>query len=194
MRVNIIGCAPGWPAAPYDDGPRWGINDNHKSVDKLDLIFDCHNLKRVVKGKELLGRRTVDEVKEHLKLIKKKGIPMFCTTEFKNMPSVMKYPLDAIVSEFKTDYFGSGPDYAVAYALHKGFDEIHLYGILMIVGEEYYHQKPTLEHWLGIALGRGAKVRVHDSTKDRLCSLGKLVFGKLYGFNTVQTNPLQELH
>ena len=62
MRVNILGCAPGWHDAPYDKGERWGINDNHKLVDKLDLIFDCHNLKRVLKDKELLGRRNKKEV------------------------------------------------------------------------------------------------------------------------------------
>lgn len=193
MRVNIIGCAPGWQDAPYDNGERWGINDNHKVVDKLDLVFDCHNLKRVVKGKELLGRRSVDEVKAHLKLTKKKGIKMFCTTDFKNIPNVKRYPIEDVIKEFGTDYFGSGPDYAIAYALYKDFTEIHLYGILMVVGEEYYVQKPTIEHWAGIAIGRGVKFRVHDSTPDRLCTICKTPFRKLYGFNTDQVNPLQVL-
>ena len=194
MRVNIIGCAPGCQEAPYDNGERWGINDNHKAVDKLDLIFDCHNLKRVVKGKEILGRRSIEEVKEHLDLVKKKGIPMFCTTEFKNIPNIKRYPIEDIIRRFKSDYFGSGPDYAIAYALYKGFTEIHLYGILMIVGEEYYVQKPTIEHWGGIALGMKVEFKVHDSTKDRLCSIFKTPFGKLYGFNTAQEIPQQVLH
>lgn len=190
-RVNILGCAPGWQEAPYDKGERWGINDNHKVIDKIDLIFDCHNLKRVLKGKEMLGRRSADEVREHVKLVKKKGIPMFCATEFKNIPNVMRYPIEDIVKRFKTDYFGGGPDYAIAYALYKGYESIHLYGILMVVGEEYYTQKPTLEHWAGIALGRDVEFKVHDNTKSRLCTICKLPLGRTYGLNLWQENPVQ---
>ncbi len=194
MRVNIIGCAPGCSYAPYDNGERWGINDNHKQIDKLDLIFDCHNLKRVMKGKEILGRRSIKEVKEHLKLVKKKNLPMFCTTTFKNIPSVMRYPIEDIIKRWGSDYFGSGPDYAIAYALYKGFTEIHLYGILMVVGEEYYVQKPTIEHWGGVAIGMGVDFKVHDSTPDRLCTIFKTPLRRLYGFNLDQTMPLQVLH
>lgn len=186
-----MGCAPGWRHAPYDMGQRWGINDNHKVIPKLDLIFDCHNLKRVVKGKEKLGRRSADEVKQHLKLLKKKNIPMLSTAEFKNNPNITRYPLEKIVARFKTDYFGGGPDYAVAYALYKGFTKIHLYGVLMVVGDEYYAQKPTLEHWAGIALGMGVEFKVHDTTQENLCTICKLPTGRLYGFNTEQANPVQ---
>ena len=191
LRVNIIGCAPGWQEAPFDNGARWGINDNHKLVKNIDLIFDCHNLKRVMKEKEQLGRRSIKEVREHLKLVKKKNIPMFCATTFKNIPSVMRYPIEDIVRRFKTDYFGSGPDYAIAYAVYKGYTEIHLYGILMAVGEEYTVQKPSMEHWAGVALGAGCEFKIHDNTKAHLCTICKLPFGKTYGLNIVQENPVQ---
>jgi hypothetical protein len=195
MRVNILGCAPGWQEAPLDDGERWGINDNHKVIDKIDLIFDCHNLKRVMKGKEKLGRRSIEEVREHLKLVKKKGIPMFCTTEFKNIPNIKRYPIEDIIKRWGSDYFGSGCDYAIAYALYKGFTEIHLYGILMTVTEdEYYHQKPSVEHWGGVAIGSGAKFLVHDSTRKRRCSIFRTRTGGLYGFNIKQETPLHVLH
>ena len=191
MRVNILGCAPGWQDAPMDNGERWGINDNHKVIPNLDLIFDCHNLKRVLKGKEILGRRSKEEVREHLKLLKKKGIPAFSTREFKNIPNIKRYPLEEIVNHFGTDYFGAGPDYALAYAIYKGFTEIHIYGILMVVGDEYTWQKPTFEHWVGVAIGRRIKIKVHDDTPDRLCTICKLPPGVLYGFRTVQQNPVQ---
>jgi len=187
MRVNIIGHAgKEWMNAPYDNGDRWGINDNHKVVDKIDLIIDCHNLKRVLKGKEKLGRRSIEDVKEHLKLVKKKGTPMLCTTEFKNIPNIKRYPLQEIVKKWGSDYFGNGPDYAIAYAIYKGYTEIHLYGILMAIGEEYFTQKPTIEHWIGVAIGAGITVEVHDSTPGRLCSILKTPDAKLYGFNIPQ--------
>jgi len=186
-----MGCAPGWHKAPYDNGERWGINDSHKEIDKLDLIFDCHNLKRVMKGKEKLGRRSVAEVKEHLRLVKKKGIPMFCTTPFKNIPNIKRYPLEDVIRKLGSDYFGSGPDYAIAYALYKGYTSIHLYGVLMAVDDEYYLQKPTVEHWAGVALGRGVDFKVHDNTTAQLCTICKLPQGLLYGFRAVQQNPVQ---
>ena len=165
MRVNIIGCAPGWQEAPFDNGARWGINDNHKLVKNIDLIFDCHNLKRVMKEKEQLGRRSIKEVREHLKLVKKKNIPMFCATTFKNIPSVMRYPIEDIVRRFKTDYFGSGPDYAIAYAVYKGYTEIHLYGILMAVGEESQFRNRLWSIGLAWLLGLVASLRYTTTQK-----------------------------
>jgi hypothetical protein len=194
MRVNIIGCAPGWTEAPYDTGARWGINDNHKVVDKLDLIFDCHNLKRVMKGKERLGRRSIEEVRKHLKLVKKNGIPMFSTTEFKNIPNIKRYPVEDVIKRFGSDYFASGADYAIAYAVYKGYKEIHLYGILMTVSDERFHQKPSVEHWGGVAIGSGVKFRVHDSTSKRRCTIFKTRTGRMYGFNIDQQNPMHVLH
>ena len=195
MRVNIIGCAPGWQEAPFDKGERWGINDNHKLVKELCLIIDCHNLKRVLKGKENLGRRSIAEVQQHLKIVKKKNIPMLCTTEFKNIPSIKRYPIEDVMRRFKSDYFNSCIDYAIAYALFKGFTEIHLYGILMCVTEdEYYAQKPSAEHWGGVAIGMRVKFRVHDSTKKQRCTIFKTRSRKLYGFNIEQQIPLHVLH
>jgi hypothetical protein len=78
MRVNILGCAPGWEEAPYDNGERWGINDSHKIARaKIDLAIDCHNLKRVMKGKEKLGRRSIEEVRHHLKLYAPQSLRIF---------------------------------------------------------------------------------------------------------------------
>jgi hypothetical protein len=115
-----------------------------------------------------------------------------CTTEFKNNPNIMRYPLEKIIERFKTDYFGAGPDYALAYALYKGYTDIHIYGVLMAVGDEYTWQKPTFEHWVGIALGMpGVNIKVHDNTKDKFCTICKLPPGVLYGFRTVQKNPVQ---
>ena len=190
-----MGCAPGWEEAPYDNGARWGINDVHKVAKQTDLAIDCHNLKRVMKGKETLGRRSIEEVREHLKLVKKKELPMLCTTEFKNIPSIKRYPIEDVIKRFGSDYFSSGIDYAIAYALYKGFTAIHLYGILLCVTQdEYFAQKPSVEHWAGIAIGMGVEFKVHDSTAKKRCTLFKTKFGNLYGFNIEQKNPMYVFH
>jgi hypothetical protein len=183
MRINILGCGPGWQDCPDGQGEIWGINDLHLSR-KCDVILDCHHLSRAAKGKYQLGRRTADEVRACIKGAKKSGVPFYTTKEMKNVPNSIPYPLEEIKKEFQgDDYFGSGVDYAIALAIYKGAIEIHLWGILMILNFEYAHQKPSVDHWLGVAIGRGIKVNVHG----RGSSILKTRDQKLYGFEIPQT-------
>jgi hypothetical protein len=181
MKVNILGCGPGWKDCMDGDGEIWGINDLHLSR-RVDLIIDCHNMARAARGREELGRRGPEEVKACLKGAKKSGVPFYTTKKIKDMPNSIAYPLDEIIEEFDSDYFGSGVDYAIALAIHKGATEIHLWGILMILKFEYAHQKPSVEHWLGVAKGRGVKTVIHGQGSSIL----KTRNGLLYGFNTIQ--------
>jgi len=185
MRVNIVGCAPGWDKAPFgqkDVGEFWGMNDLVLSHD-VDVVIDTHNLKAVVKGKQKI-RRTPDVAKACLKKIKKTGTTCYSVEEVKNIPNIKRYPLERIIREFDSDYFNSGPDFAIALAVYKGFTEIHIYGILMVCKDEYFYQKPSFEHWLGIAKGRGVKVVIHDF--NNLSSILRTANGMLYGFNIPQ--------
>ena len=185
MRVNILGCAPGLENAPFGDksaGEFWGLNDvilNHK----VDVVIDCHDMKSVIKGKQKI-RRSPDVVRACLKKIKKTGVTCYSAKEVKNIPNIKRYPLEEIINEFDSDYFGSGPDYALALAIYKGFTEIHTYGILMVCQDEYFWQKPSFEHWLGIAKGRNIKVMIHDH--NNMSSILRTPTGMIYGFKFPQ--------
>lgn len=186
MRVNILGCAPGWERAPFDQkdvGEFWGLNDTILTHSKIDVLIDCHNLKSIVKGKEKI-RRSPEVVKACLKKIKKTGVLCYSTKEVKGIPNIKPYPYKEIVKKFDSDYFGSGPDYALALAIYKGATEIHTYGVLMVVGDEYFYQKPSFEHWIGIAKGAGIKTVIHDT--NNLASILKLPTGITYGFKIPQ--------
>lgn len=186
MRINLLGCgAQEWEKAPFgekDAGQFWGVNDM-VLVTKLDVVVDVHNLKNVIRGKEKI-RRSPEVVKACLKKIKKTGVLCYSTKEVKGIPNIKPYPYDEIVKKFDSDYFGSGPDYALALAIYKGATEIHTYGILMVVGDEYFYQKPSFEHWLGIAKGRGIKTVIHDY--NNVSSILKLRYGMVYGYNKPQ--------
>lgn len=184
MRINILGCAPGWDKAPFgeDTGEIWGLNDVHLSH-PVDLVIDCHNIMRVIKGKEKI-RRSPEVMKAGLKKLKKTKTLCYSTKEVKNIPNIKVYPLDEIIKEFDSDYFGSGPDFAIALAIYRGATEIHTYGILMVVEDEYFYQKPSFEHWLGIAKGRGVKTVIHDF--NNLASILKIPNGMMYGYNKPQ--------
>ncbi len=171
-RVNIVGSAPGWEDAPNDNGYVWAVNNVHLLRD-VDLIIDVHS-----------NRINPDIKKDqvHMKVLKSKQIPTYAMDEIEGSTHVKKYPLDEIIEEFDTDYFGCGIDYMIALAIYLGAKEIHIYGVWLALESEYAHQKPTVEFWLGIAKGRGIKVRVHGKKSQIM----RTPSGMMYGFHLPQ--------
>jgi len=172
MRVNIMGSAPGWEDTPVNDGFIWGVNNTHALRD-VDAIIDIH-----------VSRLNPVEEKDkaHLELLRDKDILTYMHSEMEGMPNVKRYPIEDIKKEFNTDYFGSGIDYMIALAIYQGATEIHLYGIAMMKAGEYYHQKPSVEFWLGYAMGRGIKIEVHGQHTEILRTHN----GLMYGYQTQQ--------
>jgi hypothetical protein len=151
MRVNIIGKAVGWKDAMNLRTEKWGVNDLFlRPAAKLTRVFDMHEA------------ATLRDQAEQA------GLPYVC---FDN------YPLDAIVKKFGSDYFTSSIDYMIALALYEGAKDIHIWGVDMAIPNEYDHQKPGCEYWIGYARGKGAKVAVHG----KYTRLLRTKTGKRYG-------------
>lgn len=167
MRVNIIGSAPGWEECPEDNGYIWAVNNCH-ILRNVDLVIDIHRNRL---------NPTEEKDKDHMAGLEEKNIPTYANNLIEDQPHIMKYPKDDIIREFDSDYFGSGIDYIVALAIYKGATEIHIYGVMMAKGSEYAHQKPSLEHWIGIAKGRGVKVEVHGEHSSLLRTKNGLRYG-----------------
>jgi len=109
---------------------------------------------------------------------------IFSVKKWSKIPHIKEYPLDEIVEHFKlpVPYFTSGPEYIIAYAIYSGYDEISYLGLNMTVGKEYIDQKPGMEFWTGMALGRGIKVNLQHN----VTSLLKTRDSHLYGYLTKQ--------
>jgi len=172
MRINIMGSAPGWEDTPVNDGFIWGVNNTH-SLRDVDRIIDIH-VNRL--------NPTEEKDKAHLEVLKENDIEAYMHSEIEGMPNVKRYPIEEIMKEFNTDYFGSGIDYMIALAIYEGATEIHLYGVFMMKGGEYYHQKPSVEFWAGYAMGRGIKFEVHGENTEILRTHN----GLMYGYQTHQ--------
>ena len=172
MRINIVGSAPGWEDCPVNDGFIWGINNMHLLRD-VDLIVDVHKTRNDPKEQK-------DKI--HLAVLKDKNIHAFLHSKIEGMPNVDRYPIEEITKKFGVDYFGCGIDYIVALAIYSGATEIHLYGIWMAQGTEYAHQKPSLEFWLGYAMGAGIKIHIHGAYSAILRTYN----GLMYGYETHQ--------
>ena len=174
-EINILGHGDGWELAPQDNC--WGLND-FLTVRKVDLLFDMHNLPRVLSGKDKLERRTIDQVRAGLVLANQTSTPVYSLDTWFEC---LKYPLEEIVERFKSDYFSCSVSYAIAFALFENYKKINLYGIALGIGSEYSFQKPSVEFWIGMAKGTGVEVNILGETE-----LLTIPSRHLYGYNIKQ--------
>lgn len=167
-KVAIVGFAgSSIGLAPFNDDSFeiWGVNELYKVVPKVDVLFELHDY-------EMLANK--DRNPAHLEWLRQAKIPVFMQKHFDDIPSSVPFPLDDITDEFGR-YFTNTISYEIALALQLGFKEIHLYGVDMATNSEYGGQRPSVEYFLGVAVGRGVKVHIPAQ-----CDLLKTAY--LYGF------------
>lgn len=164
MKVSIIGKGKGWNLAPLT-GQTWGITQLilRRSVSR---VIDMNDY-------SLWGPDEARDAKKARLKASAEGSPYIDRGN---------YPLRDIVEYFGTDYFSNTVDYALALAIFEGFKEIDLYGVNMANGTEYAYQKPGVDFWCGMAMGKGVKVRVFGEHS----TIMKTRDGKLYGYGTPQ--------
>lgn len=114
-----------------------------------------------------------------------KDHPRFVTSKkYDNYPGAIEFPLQEVIDRFGHAYFNSTVAYAMAYAMHLEFNEIHLYGC-----DYSYDYNPhkvekgraCLEFWIGVAACHGINVRLTARTTlmDSCAPLEE----KLYGYD-----------
>jgi len=177
-RVYLLGKGDGWDA--IKEVPKgsiiYGVNDACLRSPEVTHTFHMHDLRNFYKNKvtESSTRLLINHCKDHPEM------PLYTTVPYKDIPNAILYPLEEVVDYFKlpVPYFTSGPEYMIAWAIKEGFEEIHMYGLNMTVHKEYIDQKPGVEFWTGIALGKGIKVFI----QHRQSSILKTRDGDLYGY------------
>ena len=157
--MNIIGKGKGWEDAPMD-GESWGITQLilRRPVNK---VIDMNDY-------SLWGEREAKEAE----LAKQEALRL--GVEYVDLYS---YPLSYVMERFKTDYFSSTVDYAIALALFEGHREIDLYGVNMANTGEYAYQKPGADFWCGVAKGMGVDLNVHGAMSSLMRTKDNLLYG-----------------
>ena len=174
-RVVILGRGKGFLA--YKDFNSlsthkiWACYSVVQMVDDVDLVFDPHNRNKPTPEEERVTKK-----------IKKLKIPIFLQKVWPEYPNSMKYPLREIVDKFGLTYFSNSVCYMIAYAIYIGVKQIDLIGVNQIGKEEYINEKGGVEFWIGFALGKGLKVKVHGERSMVL----KTKSGRLYGYGCNQ--------
>lgn len=167
--VAIVGfAASSKHLAPYDDPEFsiWGVNQLYRHIPRASRWFDIH-----VNWNEYVVEGT-----DHAGWIRDAPIPTYMTETVQGLPNSVKFPLARLVQhhpftrfalkdlEGKDDknplYFTSTIAYMMALAIEEGFQRIGLYGIDLIVGQEYDYQKACAEFWIGVAHGKGIQVDI----------------------------------
>lgn len=149
-KVAIVGFASSTrDLAPYDDPAFeiWGLNQLYRYMRRYDRWFEIHQrsvfMADIVRDTDYVG------------WLQRTPVPIYMNETHQDMPMSVRYPIETIIEAFGRDYFTSSIAFEVALAMFEGFEEIHVYGVDLIVGDEYFYQKACLEWWLGLAKGMG---------------------------------------
>lgn len=112
---------------------------------------------------------------KHLDWLKKKHpVPIWMLDAHNDVPSSVKYPREDITRTLldglyqvdnPLEFYTCTVDYALALAIHKGYERILIYGIEMASDTEYTYQRDGVFFWLGLARGRGIDVVVHAESQ-----------------------------
>jgi len=152
-KVAIVGYAEtSRMLAPFDDPTWsiWGMNQLYRHIPRVDRHFEIHHNwnEHVVEGTD------------HLGWLKAAPVPIYMVERVPEIPNSVTLPLQRLIDLNGKDYFSSSIAYMIALAIADGFTHIHLFGIDLIVGDEWDYQKPNAEFWLGVASGRGIFVGI----------------------------------
>jgi len=130
---------------PFDEV--WGINHMGKILKNLDMIVCMDDLRR--------------EQPRYTDMLLR-DIPILTSTAYPEFPTSISYPVSEVVQDIGWMYFTNSVVYAVAYAIHKKFKRISLYGCdFHYPGIDRSEEaRANCEFMLGIAHARGITIEV----------------------------------
>lgn len=157
--------------APYDD-PEWavcGLNQLSRYIPRADVWFETHHRDLFVSD---IVRGT-----DYVSWLRGQPLPVFMEPDdfdagrFTDIPRSVRYPIEAAnalvgaihrpdTGPQPLDYWESTVAYCLQWGILAGFEEIGLWGVDLIVGEEYAYQRCNLEFYLGFAQARGIKLTI----------------------------------
>jgi len=195
-KVCIVGFAPDsrmLVEQHYSDPDMefWGLNELYMDMPKLaakaNRWYQLH-------GYEPPQIRDVDQVQHLAELT----CPVVMWKKHPKIPNSVEYPLQEILDYFdnygegmapeqidRADraYFTNSVSWMITQAILEGYDTIYLYGVNMAQIQEFGHQRPSVEFYLGWAGGRGIKIYVPPQSDILMCPY---LYGRDNGSRLVQ--------
>ena len=137
---------------PWDDPEFeiWGMNQGYVHMQRrADRWFEMH-----------LPEATPDIRDPHyLTFLREMGIPVYMIQCYDYCPTSVRYPIEDAIRLAGRDYFTSTVAFMLALAEMEGhYQEVHLYGINLAIGDEWFYEKPCAEYWIGRLEAKGIKI------------------------------------
>lgn len=174
--------------APFNDPEFeiWSCNHCYRFIDRGDVWFEMHDHGEL----EVKYGKNWGEYKEWLQ---SQTMPIYMQKVHPDFPSSLEYPLDEIVEKFsfvesyqkpgeagrgerRRASFQSTLSYMLALALTSDPlpEEIHIYGVDLIIDSEWGFQRHNFYYFMGIAAGLGVKMVLPEECallKEGKCEL-----------------------
>jgi hypothetical protein len=185
VKIAILGSAESTrDLAPFDnpEWTIWGLAWRFYDHPRMDAVFEVHDeyqWSRYTKT-ELYSAWLKDPKDAEGNKVDVYLLPQV-QARYKKC---IAYPTEAAIDLMGRNYFTSSFSYMLALALLKEPEEIAIYGVDLVVGEEYEYQRPAAEFLLGMARAKGIKITIPPSS-----SLLKSSF--VYGIDELpEENPV----
>lgn len=161
------------------DAEIWGVTSTYLDK-KLDILFEMHDITTV---KTLQAQHDGS-----IELINRMKLTVVTRQPYKEYDDNEVYPLKKVVDHFGIRYFLNSLTYMIALAIMQKPEVIQLYGVDMRNIRDFIGEKPCVEFWLGVAVGKGIKVRTNEvSFVMASCFEDKNMF---YGYEPGQAEKL----
>lgn len=161
-KVAIVGFATSSrDLTPYGDDSFeiWGLNELYTYMPRWNRWFEVHDRKLFYECFSPDNPRTAG----HLDWLKKQDgtKPIYMVEKYDDIPASVAYPYDDMMVRYgNIKYYTSSIAYMLALAIAEGYAEIHVYGVDMMMDDEYAFQRSCCDFFLGVALGMGRRIFV----------------------------------
>lgn len=159
-RVAILGFAPTYADAPFDDPSVeiWGLNDLHRFLPRWTRWFELHSPAVCLAAGEAY----------HAWLTQPQPGPVYMQERSDAYPSSVAYPFAAVTAQLfpgrPQGYFTCSVTYMLALAIVEGFTEIGIYGVDLSGDTEYVLERPAAEYLIGLAIGLGRSITIAEGS------------------------------
>lgn len=142
----------------------WGINAAHYFLQrKAHYWFQIHPREWTTSSGPATGY--FGRPKEHFDWLQKFNGTLWLGGPDRDFPNSKVYPLAEITRHFGKNYLTSTFAYQLALALYEHLNgqtigSLSLYGINLTASEEYAHQRPCAEYWIGRLEQAGVEVTI----------------------------------
>lgn len=164
-KVAIVGTAESINEAPYDQ-PDWeiwglGVDLTYPQFKRWSRLYEMHD-KDYWNKPDIIGR------------LNKANCIVYMQDKYPEIPQSEKFPLEEVTKGYHANYTSSIA-FQLAHAAYeartlKNISHVSLFGVHMMADEEYSHQRPACEYWLGILEALGVEAQVGGAGSILKCA------------------------